>query len=490
MFDGCSNPRVSDAFIIGAKLDKFNGGTDPVADGDTGIEYMNCTGLCHSIRPNVRDVKAWGIIHVNIDDYHVESPVMENCQVQSGVGGTGVKSALITNPLMKWIGLYGVEFETINSNERASIIGGIISNTQKGICVVNNSTNVQIVGTSIFNSFIGFSASKAPSDSAYNPLNFSAVGTKTISCKTAIELVDVDDAIIKNNICERDLIDFYSRVSAYDRIYKFDSGIAYIPTYSGAPTPEQGIKIRLDSGEEYVIDSVTSTINDPKFGQLIGFTCTPPLQASCLRSSFSRYVELTSAQTGVVLHGGSNNEISGCTFKDCTTLIASYGSHNRFKWNNNLARGIAKYFDSGSAGVVSGLIDIETKDCDNVGWGTAYDKFAPAFSAIRLYNFKGGNTAQETSINNAVTIDDGLISSVSSVSCVINGGQTTTGTIALKINGYTVINGGFTGEPLRVKVSLTNAIGVNGAAILQLTDTVGDLIASGYSVKIIGAFKN
>lgn len=71
--DNCINPKVVNPIIIGAKLDKFNGGVDPVEDGDSGIEYMNCTGLCHTINPNVIDVKAWGVIHINIEDYHVEN---------------------------------------------------------------------------------------------------------------------------------------------------------------------------------------------------------------------------------------------------------------------------------------------------------------------------------------------------------------------------------------------------------------------------------
>ncbi|WP_157953031.1 tail fiber/spike domain-containing protein [Limnobaculum parvum] len=486
VFDGCSNPKVTDAIIVGAKLDKFNGGVDPVADGDSGIEYMYCTGLCHSVNPNIKDVKGWGIIHINIDDYHVENPVMTNCQVQSGVGGTGVKSALVTNPLMKYIGLYGVEFETVESNQRGAVIGGIISNTQKGIGIVNNSPNIDVTGTRVINSLVGISCTGSASQSTLNPKNLTIMSTKTISCKIALELINTNDATIKNNICERDDIDFYSRVSAYDRIYRFDSGAAYIPVYSGSPAPVVGLKIMLDSGAEHTISAVTGNITDPVFGNLIGFTCTPALTASCLRRSFSRYVEITSSQTGVVLQGGDRNEISECVFKDLTTLIASYGSHTRLKWDNNTARAIVKYFDSGLPGTVSGSMEIETKDCENVNWGPAYNKFSPAFTAMRLYNFKGGASANDTSISNAITIDDGILSGAS---CAINGGQTTTGVIVLRVNGTDVISGGFSGTPLRRSVTFPTVIGVGGAAIIQLTDTVGDLITSGYSVKLLGAFK-
>ncbi|WP_250908314.1 phage head-binding domain-containing protein [Escherichia coli] len=486
VFDGCSNPKVLDATIIGAKIDKFNGGVDPVADGDAGIEYMNCTGICYTANPKVIDVKTWGIIHINIEDYHVENPVIRNCQVQSGVGGTGVRTALVTNPIMDDIGLYGVEIETINSNTLSSVIGGVIRNSRNAVAIVNNSDNINVNGVMAVNCFNGFSSERAPSDAATTPENVTFVNNNAVSCKTSYSLIYVNNNSISECSSTRMDTEYFARTSAYDRVYKMSGGIAYCPAIEVSTLLSIGSVIEFDNGVQKTIASVEPNITDPQFGTLYGFTCTEPLTEDYLRRSFKRYVEVVTVKRGVVMYGGSGNAVKNSTFKDDTDILVSFGSHDRIQWSNNYVKSAARYFTQASPGTVSGAIHIDTHNCDNIGsWGDI-EKMGPALKSKRTYAFKGGDTHALTEQQNAIPIDDGFIGKVR---CAINAGQTTTGAIVLKINNTNAIIDSFSGTPLRGTSNLTAPIGVSGAAIVQLTDTVGDLIASGYAIELEGAFK-
>lgn len=484
VFDGCDNPAIVGATIIGAKLDKTTGGADPIEDGDAGIEYMNCTGLCHTINPLITDVKTWGVIHVNVQDYHVENAVMKNCQVQSGIGGTGVRTALVTNPIMYDIGLYGVEIETVNSNRLSSVIGGVIRNSRNAVSIVNNSDNIIVVGTIAMNCFNGFTSETAPSDASTIPENVKFSNTNAISCKNGYSLNYVNNNTISDCATSRMDTEYYARTNSYDRVYKMNGSIAYCPTKKGSTAPAVGSIIEFDNGKQKTIATIEPNIIDPVFGELYGFTCTEPLTSDYMRRSFKRYIEVVTLKRGVVMYGGSGNIINNCTFKQDTDLLVSYGNHDRLQWNNNFAKTISRYFTQGSSGTVSGNINIDTFNCDNVGsWGDA-TKFGPAFKTKRTYSFKGGTTNDLTKIQNAIPISDGF---VSGISCAVNAGQTTTGNIVFKFNGSNVITA-FSGNPLRGSATFS-PIGVSGAAICQLTDTVGDLVASGYAVEINGIFK-
>ncbi|MDT7479465.1 phage head-binding domain-containing protein [Citrobacter portucalensis] len=484
--DNCINPKVVNPIIIGAKLDKFNGGVDPVEDGDSGIEYMNCTGLCHTINPNVIDVKAWGVIHINIEDYHVENPVMRNCQVQSGVGGTGVRTALVTNPIMDDIGLYGVEIETVNTNKLSSVIGGVIRNSRNAISIVNNSDNINVNGVIAINCLNGFSSERAPSDATTIPENVNFVNNNAISCKSSYSLIYVNNNTISECSSTRMDTEYFARTSSYDRVYKMSGSIAYCPTKEGATAPSVGSVIEFDNGVQKIIATVEPNITDQQFGTLYGFTCTVPLTADYLRRSFKRYVEVVTVKRGVVMYGGSGNAVKNATFKDDTDILVSYGDHDRIQWSNNYAKGAARYFTQGSAGTVSGSIHVDTHNCDNIGsWGDI-TKMCQALKTKRTYAFKGGTTHALTEQQNAIPITEGFIGKVR---CSINSGQTTTGSIVLKINNTDAIIDSFTGTPLRGTSNLTTPIGVSGAAVVQLTDTVGDLIASGYAIELEGVFK-
>ncbi|WP_210487235.1 hypothetical protein [Pantoea ananatis] len=488
VFDGCSNPKSVSVNFTGAKLDKFNGGTDPIEDGDAGIEYMNCTGLCHTISPYGRDVKTWGIIHVDVEYYLVTDSNLKNCQVQSGIGGTGVKKGTVINPLIDKCGLAGWENETIKSNEISQMIGGIITGCTKAVAIINQVTNTLINGGQAVNCFNGVSIERAPASANTIPTNITVCGFKATSCKNSYTLSYTTDVTLDSVEAVRKDTEYFSRTSTYDRVYKFSGGIAYCPTKEGNTPPPVGSVIEFDNGVQYKIATIEANISDPaygQYGQFYGITCTPALTNDCLRRSFSRYVEVVTVMRAVVMYDGTGNYVKNSTFRDVTDLLVHYGSPSRFQWHDNFAKSVARYFTQGSSGTATGSVVIDVHNCDNVGSFNDVNKFIQTFKTLRTFAFKGGTTPELTKTSNAIPVDDGFISYAS---CAINSGQSTTGNIVLRLNGYDVITS-FGGTPLRGSASFENAIGVSGAAIVQLTDTKGDLIASGYAVQLKGIFK-
>lgn len=479
-FYQCLNPTVTDAYISGAKLDKIGfPGVDPIQDGDAGIEYIECTGICRTTRFNIFNVKTWGVIHVNVDGYVVEDGYVENCQVQSGVGCTGSKWGIIENIRVNYAGLYGIELETVGGNLLTQVTGGLITNSRNALNVVNNSKNINVNGLHAVNCVYGL-CGEGPVSQPTNLIFSNCIAT---SCRSGYLLRNVSNATINGCRTDRDETEFFTRVNALDRVYSFDpdTSTASIPN-SVSMTP--GEVIEFDNGVKRTV-SLVGVSSDPTFGDMTTFTTTVPLTSDCLRRSFRRYIEVVNAKHGVYIIDGINYSITGCEFHQDTDLIYSSGNHNNFVWVNNTAFSVAKYFTQINGGIVSGKIVINPSNCVNIGSWNQTTKFIPAFSTIRSFNYKGG-TNSETKTVNAAFIEEGVIGGVS---CAINGTPTTTGTITLKLNGTDVISGGFTGSPYRKSVTLGSPIAVSGAATIQLTDTIGDIVASGYSVQLRGVFR-
>lgn len=486
VFDTCLNPKAIDATIIGAKIDKLVGGADPIEDGDAGIEYMNCTGLCHSIRPNIKDVKSWGVIHVGIEDFHVESAVIHNPQVQSGIGGTGFRTGLVSNPIITDSGLYGVELETINSNLQSSIVGGVIKGSQKGCSIVHNTDNAVVSGVNIINCKTGVSVTSGDSGlSSGQASEILFLGNKITSCLTSMECIYSNDVTFESNISSRLDLSFYTRTRSYDRIYKMNASTGYVSNKTPVGL-NVGDKIKLDDGVDYVISSVSSATTDAIFGSLIGITCTPSLPSTAIRRSFKRYVDVQASQEGVVMYGGSRNHFLNNTFNYSTKILTTYGAITDILWRGNYAQNCGTYFLNGLAGAVTGVIHIDVSDNLNVAaWGSDVGKYTAAFSAVRTYNFYGGTSFATVNKTRSVSLPDCVISKFR---CVLDSGETTTGNIVLKFNSINVLTS-FSGTPKSASGTYAPGSGSNGYGLITLTDTVGDLLTTGYSVELRGVFK-
>lgn len=490
VFHNCSNPKIIDPIIIGAKVDKVGfPGTDAIQDGDAGVEYAACTGLCHTIRPIISDVKTWGVIHIDCDEYHVDSPKLTNCQVQSGVGGTGVNTATITNPIIDNVGLYGIEMETVDANLKGSVIGGVITHASKAIGLVHNTDQIHVVGTQAIECGTGFSVTSGQSQLPSETSTFTSfVGCKATSCVTALESVYSNNVRFINCIDDRNNLEFFTRTRALDRIYTMTGNKGFVPEPTGdLVNLSVGDLIILDSGVQYTIASVDSSVTtDAIYGPTRGFTTTTPLPSDSLRRSFRRYRQVTTSKTGFVMYGGSDVRVTGCHFTWDTNTLVSFGNHADFVWQNNFVENSAEYFVQGSAGTVSGRVHVDVDTTINNTFGTGANKFLSCFSASRSFSFQGGTTSAQLSFNRSVYMPATWL--LSGAGAVLDPGSTTTGTISLLVNDNTVISGGFTGTPVRASNTLTTGILAGPVALVRITDTVGNLISTGYSVELRGAF--
>lgn len=488
--DGCTSGIVDNLRVLGAKLDKLSA-AEPWQDGDAGIEFVNSQGLFRINNLYVKDVKTWGAIHVQCPNgnFIYDAPYTEGCQVQSGIGGTGYNSLTVINPVGVNHGLYHIELETRDSNKRTSVVGGSSLLCNKGIAAVHNSDNILVSGHTATNCPTGFSfLSDNSSTEANRGDNQIFEGCVANSCKTSFELIYPRNASILNCSETRDDVEYYVRTRALDRIVKIANGKSYISLDSATENPNitANMVIQMDDGTQFTVGTVdTSVTTDSVFGNMLGFTTTTAMGSSFVRSTFKRYVQVSTQSTSVVLYGGSNVTIKGNNFSRKETVLASYGDHAYLQWKNNTTYNCVNYFAVGSTGTVSGNIIIERNENQNISSLGSLGKFASVLGAERYMSFTGGSNNATTSKKNVFPIDEGYISSIK---CFLNPDQTTTGTIVLKVNNSDTISG-FSGTPMSGSVVLSTPISVKDVMTIQLVDTVGDLIVSGYSVQVYGSFK-
>lgn len=485
-FHSCTDVTVKAPNIVGAKVDKLNA-AEPWQDGDAGIEFLSCAGLLHIIDPVVRDVKTWGIIHVTCTDADsvIDNPVMINCQVQSGIGGTGYRSLKVNGGMFTDIGLYGVEVETRARNVRTMVSNSEARLCNKGFASVNNSDNVLFQGLKAINCKTGFSFY---SDNSADPTllgnNQQMKGCVATSCKTSFEIVYPHGTEISGCTEDRDDIDYYTRTRALDRIVRISGGKAYVALDS--PNEDPGIAVgaifQMDDGVQFTVATVDAAATiDTTFGYVWGFTTSTPIGPDYVRSSFRRYVQITTGKTSVVLYGGSEVVIKNNHFSQSEVVFASYDSHTYLIWQGNTTYNCATYFAVGSAGSVTGSIRINKGDNQNIGSLGSVNKFAGAFDVVRTIMLNGGTTTDATKKVHAVPIDNGYIGSLTAT---INHDVTTTGTPVVRINGADIVVGAFAGSPLRATLVLTPPVNVSEVAIVQLVDTVGDIVTSGYALQL------
>lgn len=484
-FVACHNVITRDLNILGAKLDKLNA-PEPWQDGDAGIEYSNCSGILHAINPIVTDVKTWGIIHVACTeaDSIIDNPVMTNCQVQSGIGGTGYRSLTINGGAYTDIGLYGVELETRARNVRTTINGGTALLCNKGFATVNNSDNVLIFGAKAINCTTGFSLYSDDSvDESFRGDNQWIKSCVATSCKTSFELVYPRNSGVTGCTEDRDSVDYFTRTRALDRIVKITNGKAYVALDS--PSEDHGLTvgaiIQMDDGVQFTLATVDSTPTvDAVFGHVIGFTVSTSMDSGYVRSSFRRYVQVSTGKTSLVLYGGNNVFIHGNGFSWSESILASFGNHVNLQWYDNNTYSCQHYFAQGSTGTVSGSVRIETGQNLNLGdWGSP-GKFSSAIKSGISLRFDNEANHASTVKPRYITVEDTTL--LARVRVVVDSGSTTTGTAILKLNGTDAVTLG--GSPLAGEASLSPLITTAGNINIQLTDTVGDIVATGYSIKI------
>lgn len=488
-FRQCNGVYNKNVRVSGAKIDKLNA-TEPWQDGDCGIEYLQCSGNLYSENANIRNVKTWGIMHVECTnaDSVIVNPVVKNAQVQSGIGGTGYRSLRVVNPYVYDVGLYGIELETRQRNIRTVILGGIIELCNKGVATVHNTDNVMMSGIQVVNCNTGLSilSTLSTDTDTYIGVGGLLSSNLLVSCGTGIELVNPKGVVAEGNRTYRAATEYFVRTRALDRIVKMSGGKAYVALDSLTENPNitVGMVIQLDDGTQYTVASVDAATDDAVFRKVVGFTTTTAMPSSALRSSFRRYKEVVSNSSAVVLYEGDDVVIKGNHFGNAVNILTSYGAHSKLIWKQNTSANSSTMFSVGSGGSVSGDIVIESGDNPFLGSLGSTSKFKAALNATKTFSCVGGSNNSATTKLNGVPVPTGV---VTGARVVLNNDATTSGTIVFRLNGTDAIAGGFSGTPRRVNGTF-EPISVQDAAVVSVVDTVGDLVTSGWSVELRGAF--
>ena len=472
-FKNCHNPKVVEPVIVGARVDKLSA-IEPWEDGDSGVEYINCTGVCRTIDPVLSDFKAWGVIHVNVEGYLVTNPTISKCLVQSGVGGTGVKHGSITNPDMEWIGLYGIEIESSVQNKLISVNGGRISRALKAIAIVGNSDDVSVSDVIADRCLTGFNVATASA-------NRSFVSGTSHNCLHDIELVSATNANVNvRQTTDGATIEFI-RSRSYDFFMKVVGDVGYVLDRQGQPASiSVGKILLLESDVQKTVTEVIGTEIDPVMGQVVKIRTSPALVAEDARKMFLRNTNIGTSGRYLVMYDGANNTVKGGSISKRAGGIDSFGSHENFVWDDVTIREVDAMFNIGSTGTVSGRIAIDNSDVISLASLGSTAKFAPAFSKTKTFQVTTTTLTKAHSLH----IPGGTIGKISAV---LNDDVTASGTIVLRLGGIDTLT--FTGGAKKASAFINTAVSPTTEAIkVSLADTVGNLSGSGYSVTVYGVF--
>lgn len=477
VFKGCSNPIAYMPNIRGCRLD-LPTAPEPWEDGDAGIEYLSCTGVCRTIHPDLDGFKTWGIIHVQCEDYTVIAPRIRNCLVQSGIGGTSINQAIVTDPDIRWVGLYGVELETVGTNKRSKVSGGLISKALKAVSCVNNTLHPSITGVTAEECAAGFNSTNTVIEDRHGA-TFQACNV--VNTKYGFELVNVNKSSVTGNSYRKDVTSIYARGRSYDFLAKVVAGTGYTLNHPVPASLTVGLSIELEDGSVRTIASVGAPETDPVLGEVVPFTTTPALESSNSRMAFCRQLDMSAGTAFAVMYGGAYNRITGNDIGFVNSALLSFGDHYDFNWSNNSYENVTEIFQQGSAGnLVNSSLKVSPGECSGSAATVVsnFSKFSIAYSHTITQSF--GSVASMPV--HRVALGSGR---VGKITCVLNDDVAASGSIVLKVNGVDVISS-FTGSP-RIGVVVSD-IQVSGSISIQLVDTVGDISGSGYSVELRGGF--
>jgi hypothetical protein len=364
-FINCSNPTVEFPEITGSR-ETNPAAPEPHQDGDAGIHYQGCTGLCKTVNPVLSDFKTWGIIHVNCDDYVVLNPVISDCMVQSGIGGTSLKNGKVVNPDIRRIGLYGIELESTVTLESAIVTAGEIRDCQKALQVYGNVNRSRAVGVTATNCLFGFSAS-AGAQAQYLCNRWEFTDCKAMDTSRGYEQVFSSRGTIKGCMTQNVNQTSFTRTRALDFIPKVDGTTAYF--FDGGGTQiAVGDVIRLDSptGAEYTVQTVGSSVSDSTLNaQIVPFTTNPIVNDDFMKAAIFR--QFTTGVSSVDVHGGKENTIEDNDFRDVTDCLNSFGFPDLLSVKDNSYRNVTNLLNTETPGdLTNSSVSIKPSDCRNV----------------------------------------------------------------------------------------------------------------------------
>ncbi len=468
-FYQCSNPLVEGANISGATINSLVA-PEPSEDGDAGIEYVECTGMCSTRNPTLANFMTWGVIHVNCEDTEVVNPNIYNCILQSGVGHAGVNSAKVVNFNIDEVGLYGVEVETTTSNKKSFIGVGTVSNSQKGVAVVNESYNTSIKSVTAIGCVQGCSTTNSVgnvdiTDFTTTDCYFSAVFNNPNGLFASIN----STRDITNN-------DKFLRSRSYDYILKVVDGYGYVQDndvqrYSAIV----GDTVQFINGVQRTIISMEE-VNDAVFGRLQKIGYNIAIDSSYVSMSFKSLYNMLNTKY-VVLYDGNDVTIKNGTAKHVDVVFESYGVHDNLNWSDNSVSFANEYIRVGTSGDSNGSLIIKETDCYEVAATStgAISKFKDMRLAAKTFSIIG------TQIDNYIPIDSAYIAGIKAR---ITSDAAGTGTPALVVNGAPTLFGGSAPWSLSYNYNAT----VENMLTLKVVDTIGDFTASACSVTVGGIF--
>lgn len=476
VFKECSNPIAYMPNIRGCRLD-LPTAPEPWEDGDAGIEYLSCTGVCRTIHPDLDGFKTWGIIHVQCEDYTVIAPRIRNCLVQSGIGGTNINQAIVTNPDIRWVGLYGLELETVGTNKRSKVSGGLISKALKAVSCVNNTLHPSITGVTAEECLTGFNSTNTDNTVVEDRQGATFQACNAVNTRYGFELVNVNKSSVTGNSYRKDVVSLHTRVRSYDFLTKVVAGTGYTLNHPVPPNLTVGLSIELEDGSVRTIASVGTPETDPILGEVVPFTTTPALELSNSRMAFCRQLDMASGTAFAVVYGGAFNRITGNDIGSVNHALLSFGDHYDLNWSNNSYENVTEIFHQGSAGnLINSSLKVSPGECSGSASTVVsnFSKFSVAYSHTITQSF--GSVAGMPV--HRVALGSGR---VGKITCVLNDDVAASGAIVLKVNGVDQVTS-FTGSP-RTGVVVSD-IQVSGNISIQLVDTVGDISGSGYSVNL------
>ena len=293
VFDGCSNPS---SYRVKGKGTASPKNPTPIAfeDGDSLIEYINCSGVCNTIECESDKTMAWGIIHVNCDITNTIGNTVTRCTQQSGIGHAGVNGGVSTRNTIRYSGLYGIECEGTNKNVK--IFDNDIDYCLSGVSLISNLSSCSAYHNRISNCVYGAQANSNGGTQSGN----SFLANDIYDCLFSLYMANTNFTTLKGNKGLIRVANGYAPRRAQDYICGVVNDTTVLIPNAAAALLNIGDVHRYITGPNTVADMAVqsfSTVTYPNYGSVARVVYTSSLAGLDVGDFFMRYVDFTDTQT-------------------------------------------------------------------------------------------------------------------------------------------------------------------------------------------------
>lgn len=333
-FLNCIDSGAADGLKVTGVRKSNVAATQPWEDGDSGIEFINCT------RPVSRKVATdntmvWGILANGCTEPDVDTCKITNVTRQSGVNIAvgGSSNGKVRNTLIGNVGLYGIESESAEFAVGHRYSNNVIRSCYKGIALVSANRDVMAFGNTVEDCLYAVTVNNL---GGYDTSELLILHNDLKRNWRSIEFAGAKKARAIRNSGSCIIADAYMHQSSYHSVHSVTGSNTFtVINFLGDVGVFAISSTLLLLNVEYTITAVsTSTI--ASYGAIATLTVTPPLPAGLSEGEMFKRKVLASGTVGFI--GAAVNtlsEVSNNDFHDAALAFQFRGAGSSVEVLNN-----------------------------------------------------------------------------------------------------------------------------------------------------------